>query len=78
MKKQRRYERLEKPQSPKSARRVGMLRAEKRTVPGSSNLNLSFSGAQQKFFAREMKEKGVRFCFLKLKGKISPKSSRAG
>ena len=52
--------------------------AEKRTVPGSSNLNLSFSGAQQKFFAREMKEKGVRFCFLKLKGKISPKSSRAG
>ena len=40
---------------------------EKLTVPGSSNLNLSFSGAQKKkIFVKKMKEKCVAFCFIKL------------
>ena len=40
---------------------------EKVTVPGSSNLNLSFSGVQkEKFFVKKMKEKRVTFCFIKL------------
>ena len=40
---------------------------DKITVRGSSNLNLSFSGAQKKkFCVRKMKEKCVTFCFIKL------------
>ena len=40
---------------------------EKLTVPGSCNLNLSFSGVQKKkFFVKKMKEKRVTFCFIKL------------
>ena len=39
--------------------------------PGSSNLNLSFLRAQQKFCVNEMKEKCLTFCFLKLKAKVS-------
>ena len=48
---------------------------EKLTLPGSSNLNLSFSGPQQKLMCKNMKEKCVIFCFLKLNAKIYPKSS---
>ena len=51
---------------------------EKLTVPGSSNLNLSFSGARQKVLCKKMKEKCVTFCFIKFNGKIAPKSSVEG
>ena len=47
-------------------------------IPGSSNLNLSFSGAQQTFWVRGMKEKCVIFCFPKLKSNVSAKSSGEG
>ena len=46
---------------------------DKLTMPGSTNLNFSFSGAQQKFCVKEMKEKCVTFCFYKLKAKVSLK-----
>ena len=40
---------------------------ENSTVPGSSNLNLSFSGGtEKKFFIKKMKEKWVTFCFIKV------------
>ena len=39
---------------------------EKLTVPGSRNLNLSFSEAQKKGFFQKMKEKYVTFCFINL------------
>ena len=48
---------------------------EKLTVPGSSNLNLSFSGGQQKVSVKKIKEKCVTFCFIKLNAKVSPKLS---
>ena len=40
--------------------------AERLTVPGSSNLNLSFSRTQKKSFVKKMKENCVTFCFIKL------------
>ena len=49
--------------------------AEKHTVPGSSNINLSFSRGQQKACVKKMKEKCVTFCFIKLNAKVSPKLS---
>ena len=48
---------------------------EKLTVPGSSNINLSFSRGQQKACVKKMKEKCVTFCFIKLNAKVSPKWS---
>ena len=48
---------------------------EKLAVPGSSNLNSSFSGTQKKFCVKNMKEKYVTFCFIKLNAKASPKLS---
>ena len=48
---------------------------EKLTVPGSSNLNSSFSGTQKKFCVKSMKEEYVTFCFIKLNAKVSPKLS---
>ena len=44
------------------------------TLSGSSNLNLSFSGAQQKFCVKKMKGKCVTFCFTKFDTQVSPKS----
>ena len=46
---------------------------EKLTVPGSANLNLSVSEAQQRFCVRQIKEKRVTFYFYKLKAKVSLK-----
>ena len=46
------------------------------TVPGSSNLDLSFQG--QKFYVKKMKEKCITFCFIKFNAKVSPKSSVEG
>ena len=49
---------------------------EKLTGLGSSNLNLSFSGTQQK--VKKMIGKCVTFCFITVYAKVSPKSSREG
>ena len=38
-----------------------LIRCGKITVPGSSNLILSFSGAQKTFWVKKMKEKCVSF-----------------
>ena len=46
---------------------------EKLTVPGSANLNLSVSEAQQRFCVRQIKEKCVTFYFYKSKAKVSLK-----
>ena len=51
---------------------------EKLAVPGSSNLNSSFSGTQKKFCVKNIKEKYVTFCFIKLNAKVSPKLSWKG
>ena len=45
---------------------------EKRTVPGSSNLNLIFLGAHQTFCVKNMKSKFVTFCFIKLNANRFP------
>ena len=51
---------------------------EKRTVPSSSNLNLTFSGHIKRFGVTKIKEKCVTFCFIKLNKNVSSKSSGEG
>ena len=51
---------------------------EKLTVPGSSNLNLSFSGVHQKVLCEKYERKMCYICFIKLNAKVSSNSSREG
>ena len=74
------YQRGEEAEERKAALKINLClislrwyNVEKLTVLGSSNLNLSFSGTQQK--VKKMKGKCVTFCFITVYAKVSPKSS---
>ena len=73
------YQRGEEAEARKAALKINLClislrwcNVEKLTVLGSSNLNLSFSGTQQK--VKKMRGKCVTFCFITVYAKVSPKS----